>query len=139
MFPADANRARIATMPPPPAAQATLRAAAPDRATVAAGFVTGLLAGPRRRGLDVAGPLREGRAAIVNDTTGDRLELHWDALALPWLGLWLNRGHGGFHHVALEPANGAPDSLADAVERWRQFGTLAPGATAHWAVEWRVS
>jgi AraC-like DNA-binding protein len=59
MFPADANRARIATMPLPPAAQATPRAAAPDRATVAAGFVTGLLAGPRRRGLDVAGPLRE--------------------------------------------------------------------------------
>jgi AraC-like DNA-binding protein len=59
MFPADANRAKIATMRPPSSSQAYARAAQPDRATVAVGFVTGLLAGLRRRGLDIAGPLRE--------------------------------------------------------------------------------
>lgn len=86
-----------------------------------------------------AGPLREGVAALANDRTGDRLEVRWDVRAAPLLGLWLNRGHAGFHHVALEPTNGAPDSLAQAVSEWKQFGTLAPGATATWWLEWRVS
>ena len=86
-----------------------------------------------------AGPLQTGRAAIFNEGTGDRLELVWDAAVVPYLGLWLNRGHGGFHHVALEPTNAAPDSLRDAVEQWRQFATIAPGATARWSVQWRVS
>jgi hypothetical protein len=85
-----------------------------------------------------AGPLRTGCAAIVNEAAGDRLELAWDVRANPFLGLWLNRGHAGFHHVALEPANAAPDSLRDAVEQWRQFGTIAAGATIRWSVEWRV-
>lgn len=86
-----------------------------------------------------AGPLREGFAALANDRTGDRLELRWDAAAAPLLGLWLNRGHAGFHHVALEPTNGAPDSLAQAVNDWKQFGVIPPGATATWWLEWRVS
>ena len=85
-----------------------------------------------------AGPLREGRAALVNDASGDRLELRWDTGETPFLGLWLNRGHAGFHHVALEPTNGAPDSLADAVGAWKQFGTIAPGATLRWSVTWLV-
>jgi galactose mutarotase-like enzyme len=85
------------------------------------------------------GPLRTGCAALVNNGTGDRLELSWDTAAVPYLGLWLNRGHGGFHHVALEPATGAPDSLADAVGKWGQFATVAAGATARWAVRWRIA
>lgn len=86
-----------------------------------------------------AGPLREGRAALANDRTGARLEISWDVAAAPLLGLWLNRGHAGIHHVALEPTNGAPDSLAQAVSEWKQFGTLAPGATAMWWLEWRLA
>lgn len=86
-----------------------------------------------------AGPLQEGRAAIFNERTRDRLELSWDARELPYLGVWLNRGHAGFHHVALEPASGAPDSLADAVTQWRQFATIAPGATARWSLRWRLA
>ncbi len=86
-----------------------------------------------------AGPLHRGHAGIVNDVTGDRLELVWDAQATPYLGLWLNRGHAGFHHVALEPTNAAPDSLRDAVEDWRQFATIAGGATVRWSVEWRLA
>lgn len=86
-----------------------------------------------------AGPLQDGRAAIVNDRAGDRLELRWDAEAVPYFGLWLNRGHGGFHHVALEPATAAPDSLRDAVEQWRQYATIAAGATVRWAVRWTVA
>lgn len=86
-----------------------------------------------------AGPLTEGRAALVNDRTGDRLELSWDARELPWLGVWLNRGHVDFHHVALEPTSGAPDSLTDAVEKWRAFATLAPGETRRWVLRWRIA
>jgi len=86
-----------------------------------------------------AGPLHAGHAAIGNEATGDRLELNWDARITPYLGLWLNRGHVGFHHVALEPTNAAPDSLRDAVENWQQFARIAPGATVRWSVEWRVT
>ena len=86
-----------------------------------------------------AGPLQEGRAALVNDASGDRLELRWDAQVTPFLGLWLNRGHAGFHHVALEPTNGAPDSLADAVGKWQQHGSVGPGGTVKWAVSWQVT
>jgi len=86
-----------------------------------------------------ASPVCTGRAALANDATGDRLELKWDAAVVPYLGLWLNRGHAGFHHVALEPATGAPDSLTDAVQKWRQFATVAAGATVRWSVRWCIA
>ena len=82
--------------------------------------------------------LRDGRAAIFNDGAGEGLKLAWDVRVAPYLGLWLNRGHGGFHHVALEPTSGAPDSLRDAVESWRQFSTIAGGATVGWSVTLRL-
>lgn len=85
-----------------------------------------------------AGPLREGRAALVNDTTGDRLGLQWDVRENPLLGLWLNRGHAGFHHIALEPTNGAPDALDAAVDAWRQAGRVEAGQTVRWSLRWRV-
>jgi hypothetical protein len=84
-------------------------------------------------------PLHQGHAAIDNATAGDRLALRWDPRVIPHLGLWLNRGHAGFHHVALEPTNGAPDSLADAVSRWQRFATIAPGATARWSISWQIA
>jgi hypothetical protein len=83
--------------------------------------------------------LHEGRAAIHNDTTGDRIELRWDVRVIPYCGLWLNRGHGGFHHVAIEPTNGAPDSLADAVTSWKQFATIPAGSTARWSIAWQIA
>ena len=85
-----------------------------------------------------AGPLREGRAALANDTTGDRLEVCWDVRENPLLGLWLNRGHAGFHHIALEPTNGAPDALDAAVDAWRQAGRVEAGQTVRWSLRWRV-
>ncbi len=81
-----------------------------------------------------AGPLEQGRAAVVNDLSGDRFELRWDASRIPFLGLWINRGHAGFHHVALEPSTGAPDSLAEALEGWKQCRLLQPGETARWSL-----
>lgn len=81
-----------------------------------------------------AGPLATGHAAQVNDHTGDRLDLRWDASVIPFLGVWLNRGFGGFHHLALEPTTGAPDSLAKAVEDWQQFSVVQPGETVRWSL-----
>ena len=81
-----------------------------------------------------AGPLGTGRVALVNEHTQDRLELRWQPSEAPFLGIWINRGFGGFHHVGLEPASGAPDSLADASEQWRPCRILGPGRSAHWSV-----
>ena len=87
-----------------------------------------------------AGPLRMGQAALVNGTTGDRLSLRWDAAEVPYLGIWINRGHCGFHHVALEPTTGAPDSLAEARgDRWGQPRILAPRGTARWSITVEVA
>jgi hypothetical protein len=86
-----------------------------------------------------AGPLETGRAAVVNDHTGDRFQFSWDARSLPFLGLWINRGHAGFHHVALEPATGAPDSLADALDGWKQGSFLPPRETVRWSLTMDIS
>ncbi|MDI1335119.1 MAG: hypothetical protein PSU94_02955 [Lacunisphaera sp.] len=88
-----------------------------------------------------AGPLCPGLAvaAIANEATGDRLEVRWDTQVNRYLGLWLNRGHVRFHHVALEPTNGAPDSLAEAVGSWKQFSLIPAGGTVRWSVEWHVA
>jgi hypothetical protein len=78
--------------------------------------------------------ISEGRAAINNPETGDRLEFEWDARENNTLGLWLNRGGWyGHHHFALEPANGEPDSLTAAAKR-KRCGTVA----AHSSVTWQV-
>lgn len=79
-------------------------------------------------------PLREGRAAIVNDKSGDRLEFRWDTVENDTLGIWLTRGGlKGWHHVAIEPTNGAPDDLAVACREWKRHGRLAPGETKRWS------
>lgn len=86
-----------------------------------------------------AGPLREGYVAMEHAESGDRLELLWEAADLPFLGLWINRGHGGFHHVGLEPASGAPDALSEALEAWHQARVIEPGASVRWSVTIVVS
>ena len=85
-----------------------------------------------------AGPLREGRASVVNTAARDQLQFEWDTKANNTLGLWLTRGGwNGYHHVALEPANGAADTLTDAVKAG-QGGLLAPQEKRSWQVKLRV-
>lgn len=81
-----------------------------------------------------AGPLKSGRAAIRNTFLGDRLEIRWDTTAVPYLGLWINRGLSGFHHAALEPCTGIPDSLAIAAQDWKQVKTIKSGEKIHWSL-----
>ncbi len=85
-----------------------------------------------------ASPIREGRAAIHNPETGDRLEFEWDPAENNTLGLWLNRGGWhGHHHFALEPANGEPDVLSAAAQR-KRCGAIAPQGSVIWQVCIRV-
>jgi hypothetical protein len=80
-------------------------------------------------------PLSAGYAAIVNERTGERLTFAFDAGELNTLGIWLNRGGwNGYHHLAVEPTNGAPDPLDMAVREWKRFGALEPGAERRWRV-----
>ncbi|AEJ19716.1 hypothetical protein [Gracilinema caldarium] len=82
-----------------------------------------------------AGPLQHGWAAIENQHTGDRLDLYWDPKLVPYLGLWINRGLGGFHHVALEPCTGIPDSLTIAAEKWKEIKTIQGGEQLGWSLK----
>ena len=85
-----------------------------------------------------AGSLREGRASVMNIAARDRLQFEWDTDRNNTLGLWLTRGGwNGYHHVALEPANGAADALTDAVKAG-QGGLLAPQEKRSWQVKLSV-
>ena len=85
-------------------------------------------------------PLSEGSAAIRNVNTGDRLTFEFETDEINTLGVWINRGgFGGFHHIALEPTNGAPDPLDVAVEDWKRFGCLRPNETKQWSFRIRLS
>ncbi|MCA1949063.1 MAG: hypothetical protein LDL24_00695 [Treponema sp.] len=86
-----------------------------------------------------AGPLASGWAAIKNAITGDRLELRWDADFAPYLGLWINRGLSGFHHVALEPCTGIPDSLSIAAQEWKTVKTIQGSERLEWSLNIEIS
>jgi galactose mutarotase-like enzyme len=78
-----------------------------------------------------------GEVRLRTATSDGALTIRWDVAANPCLGLWLTRGgYKGWHHLAVEPSNGAPDSLEAAVDDWRQSGKLEPGEVSTWWVEW---
>ncbi|HEX5581238.1 MAG TPA: hypothetical protein VFX39_06630, partial [Gemmatimonadaceae bacterium] len=81
------------------------------------------------------------RCAIEED--GVRLEVAIDGAQVTHFGVWINdRGwtpfEGGrpYRNLAFEPCIGAPDSLADALERWHSAAWLAPGETRRWELVW---
>jgi len=81
-------------------------------------------------------PLTLGVAAIRNERTGDYVAFSCDTGELDTFGVWINRGGwDGYHHVAIEPTNGAPDPLDVAVEEWRRFSVVEPGKTARWSLD----
>ena len=83
-----------------------------------------------------AGPLEQCNAAVYNPITGDKLNFRWDAGDCDTLGLWLTRGGWhGHHHLALEPASGAPDSLTVAATEWKRCCSLEPLAKRSWSVQ----
>ena len=85
-----------------------------------------------------AAPVREGRAAIKNLRTRDRLEFEWDPAENNALGLWLTRGGWhGHHHFSVEPTNAAADSLAAAAGQNR-CGIIPGNGVIHWWLRIRV-
>jgi galactose mutarotase-like enzyme len=80
---------------------------------------------------------QHGEARLRCANTPHGLTIRWDVATNPCLGLWLTRGgYRGWHHVAIEPSNGAPDSLELAVDVWRHAARLGPSKTCTWWVEW---
>jgi galactose mutarotase-like enzyme len=82
----------------------------------------------------------EGWIALERRRLGRRIEISFDPIQNPYVGLWL--AYGGWpdekgkrqHCVALEPCTAPVDSLATALERG--IGrTLAPGAAWSWKIE----
>jgi hypothetical protein len=85
-----------------------------------------------------AGPLDEGRARLVDRATGDWVGFAWDARDLPLCGLWLNQGGWPADgepcfNAALEPCNGYPDPLDQAIAGG-EHGALEPHGTARWSL-----
>jgi galactose mutarotase-like enzyme len=90
-----------------------------------------------------AGP--EGRCAIVDVARQERLEMRAPRAEVPHVGVWINSagwappGIDPYYNLALEPCIGAPDRLADAVERWGTAQTLSPGEERSWSLEVRLT
>jgi galactose mutarotase-like enzyme len=75
------------------------------------------------------------RAAIVNSHTGDSLVLRIDVRQNPALGIWITRGGWhGYEHAALEPTNGASDSLAEAASEGTSALVLPPEEVRAWTI-----
>ncbi|WOO43279.1 hypothetical protein [Rubellicoccus peritrichatus] len=76
---------------------------------------------------------RDGKITLLNDQSGDKLEIRYDTTALPWLGFWLARGvWGGAHHFALEPTNRLGEAIAEGDVHKDSAGWLQPGEIREW-------
>lgn len=84
--------------------------------------------------------LQEGVVTVRNRNTRDQLIFRFDPNVLNTVGVWINRGGwNGYHHLAIEPTNGAPDRLDIAAQEWARCWTLAPKETRRWWVSLEVS
>jgi galactose mutarotase-like enzyme len=77
---------------------------------------------------------RANWAGLVDATSGNWLRLTWDAIVVPYLGVWVDEGcFNTVSTVALEPTTGFYDSLATASEAGRVMNI--PAQTSQ---EWEV-
>jgi galactose mutarotase-like enzyme len=83
--------------------------------------------------------LQQGWAKLHSAAASQTLTMRFDPAKLNTLGFWLTRGGwNGYHHLALEPTNGAPDRLDLAVTQWRRYATIAPGTAVTWDMLWTI-
>lgn len=83
--------------------------------------------------------LNEGRAALSNSRSGERLVFEFDTQRNGALGVWINRGGWhGYEHVALEPTNLASDSLAVGAHRDPHTISLPPEGEKTWTIKLRL-
>ena len=84
------------------------------------------------------------REPIALEEDDLRLEIWCDPLDVPNLGLWINKGalpvgkRSAARVLALQPAIGAPDSLAEALGDWKSACWLAPNAAREWRLTFRA-
>jgi len=84
-----------------------------------------------------------GRMIVTDPRQGERLTIQVRAAVLQ-VGLWINcrgwapPGRTPYYNLGLEPCIGAPDSLADAVEKWELAQMLSPGEERAWELEVRL-
>ena len=83
------------------------------------------------------GRLHKGFCALFKPQANESITFRFDTASVPYAGLWLC--YGGWpeeakepqYTVALEPCNGRPDSLADAIAKG-ECATISPGDTQRW-------
>jgi galactose mutarotase-like enzyme len=84
--------------------------------------------------------LKQGWCALHSPSADCSSCFRFDPAKVPFVGIWVNQGgwpqESALRHytVALEPCNGAPDSLLNAVE-FDQANTLGARETANWEIE----
>jgi len=88
-------------------------------------------------------PLRTGLAGVYHPQQDEALLFHFDPIEIPYLGLWLC--YGGWPEeseqkhftIGIEPTNGRPDSLSEAVKRGECVEIDAHKAH-NWALEMSI-
>lgn len=84
-------------------------------------------------------PLTQAKAILYNQKTCEYLAVTSDSEFINTIGIWINRGGwAGYHHVALETASGAPDSLPAAVNEWKRATVLRSGEVRRWQISWHL-
>jgi hypothetical protein len=85
-------------------------------------------------------PLEEGYAGLFDVKNNQSILFEFDPKEIPYLGLWLCYGGWptavGTKHltVALEPCNGRPDSLSEAIVRG-EYGVVRANAANEWNLD----
>lgn len=84
----------------------------------------------------------QGYVALQDIVNGGELRLQFDPQEVTHLGLWLNYGGWSgvpgapaYYNVGIEPAIGAQDDLALAVNHYKDYGELAPNGRKAWHVD----
>jgi galactose mutarotase-like enzyme len=69
---------------------------------------------------------------------GPRINLTWDPLQIPYLGIWVDTRFAGSPQVALEPCLGYPDLMVEAA-RWGRHSVLPAFGERSWSYSMTIS
>jgi len=84
--------------------------------------------------------LSKGRCGLYHPSANESIVFKFDVESVPFVGLWICHGGSGPDNpkepftIAMEPCNGRPDSLREAMERG-ESSTLQPHETKQWTIE----
>jgi galactose mutarotase-like enzyme len=84
--------------------------------------------------------LSKGRCGLYHPSANESIVFKFDVESVPYVGLWICHGGIGLDNpkepftIAMEPCNGRPDSLREAIDR-RESSTLLPHETKPWTID----